>query len=250
MSGDQQQLCAIVLAAGKGKRMKSDLPKVLHELAGKPIVQHVLDMLSELDVERVIVVVGHQAKKVIESIRSPGVVFVEQKQQLGTGHAVKVAEDELADTAGDVLVLNGDVPLLRPETVRGLIAEHRRRNSAGTVLTASLSNPAGYGRIVRGENGKVLRIVEHKDATEAERQIAEINSGTFVFKRTPLFEALTRIDSDNRQGEYYLTDVMKILLELGMPIAAYRAEDYRETLGVNSAEELDLIERVIKAKLA
>lgn len=238
-------MIAVVLAAGKGKRMKSDLPKVLHLLAGKPIVEHVLDMLGELNVAQTVVVVGHQAERVMESISRFGVSFAQQKEQLGTGHAVQMTEDKLADGIDDVLVLAGDVPLLRAATVTKLLNEHANRGAIATVLTAVLPDPAGYGRIVRGDDGMILKIVEHKDATEAERKIAEINTGIFVFKKKELFDALRRVDNKNAQEEYYLTDVMQIFLEQGLPTAGYCAQDYRETVGINSAEELERLEAII-----
>lgn len=235
------------MAAGKGKRMKSDLPKVLHEVAGKPMVSHVLDTLDELHVSTIVVVVGHQAERVTKAIGGRrGVVFAEQKEQLGTGHAVSMAETALSDFDGDVLVVSGDVPLLSASTIRKLMSEHARRDATGTVLTAILPDPTGYGRVIRDESGSVLRIVEHKDATEEEREIAEINSGTFVFRKAPLFDALGRIDNRNKQGEYYLTDVMQIFIESGLKTAGHCADDYREILGVNSAEELATMERLMR----
>ncbi len=250
MNESSSKLAAIVLAAGKGKRMKSDLPKVLHEVSGKPIVQHLLDTLETLNIEKTVVVVGYQAERVIEALRTARVVFAEQKEQLGTGHAVMTAGAELRRFFGDVLVVAGDVPLLRARTIRRLLAEHRKQDAAGTVLTATLPDPTGYGRIVRDDNGMILEIVEHADASEEQRQIAEVNSGTFVFKKAPLFDALRRIDNNNRKGEYYLTDVMRVFLESGMRTAGYRVEDYRETLGVNSAEELALVEAVLRSELS
>jgi UDP-N-acetylglucosamine diphosphorylase/glucosamine-1-phosphate N-acetyltransferase len=250
MQDNHRRLAAVVLAAGRGKRMKSDLPKVLLEVAGRPIVLHVLDTLEELEVERTILVVGHQAEKVVRAVKRPGIVFVEQKELLGTGHAVMMVEEDLRGFDGDILVLLGDAPLLRASTIKKLLAEHHKRDAVGTVLTAILPDPTGYGRIVRNDDGQIVKIVEHKDATEEEREIAEMNSGTFVFKKAPLFEALGRIDNINKQGEYYLTDVMQVFLEGGMPTAGYRAEDYCEALGVNSAEELAAIDALMRAKLS
>ncbi|MBU1320159.1 MAG: NTP transferase domain-containing protein [candidate division Zixibacteria bacterium] len=245
MSSKPYPLVAVVLAAGKGKRMKSDLPKVLHLLAGKPIIEHVLDTLRELDIDKTVVVVGHQAERVIDAISRFGVSFAEQKQQLGTGHAVQMTEEQLSDFDGDVVVLAGDVPMLRAETVKNLLAEHRKRGAVATVLTAMLPDPTGYGRIVRDPGGMILKIVEHKDASDDERRISEINTGIFVFEKKRLFEALSRVDNENSQGEYYLTDVMQIFLEQGLPTAGYCAEDYRETVGVNSTDELERLEALM-----
>lgn len=250
MPDNHRKLVAVVLAAGKGKRIKSDLPKVLHEVAGRPIVLHVLDTLEELEVEKTILVVGHQADRVVRVIERSGIVFVEQKELLGTGHAVMMVEEDLRGFDGDILVLLGDAPLLRASTIEMLIAEHEKRDAAGTVLTAILPDPTGYGRIVRDSDGLIVKIVEHKDATEEEREIAEINSGTFVFKKAPLFEALGRIDNTNRQGEYYLTDVMQVFLESGMPTAGYCVDDHSEALGVNSAEDLAALDALMRAKLS
>ena len=248
MNIDRSKPAAVVLAAGMGKRMKSDLPKVLHQVAGKPIIRYVLDTLEELEIDRTVVVVGYQAERVIESLRDAKVIFAEQREQLGTGHAVMMAEPKLGDFSGDILVVAGDVPLLRAETVRRLVAEHGLRDAAATVLTARLPDPTGYGRIIRSGDGVILGIVEHKDATEEQRKIAEVNTGTFVFSKAPLFDSLRRIDNNNRQGEYYLTDVMRIILESGMITAGYCVKDHRETLGVNSAEELALVEAVLRGE--
>ncbi|MFH1892601.1 MAG: sugar phosphate nucleotidyltransferase [Candidatus Zixiibacteriota bacterium] len=245
MSSRPYPLVAVVLAAGKGKRMKSDLPKVLHLLAGKPIIEHVLGTLGELEIDKTVVVVGHQAERVINAISRFGVSFAEQKQQLGTGHAVQMTEEQLSDFDGDVVVLAGDVPMLRAETVKNLLAEHRKRGAVATVLTAMLPDPTGYGRIVRDPDGMILKIVEHKDASDDERGISEINTGIFVFEKKRLFEALSRVDNENSQGEYYLTDVMQIFLEQGLPTAGYCAEDYRETVGVNSTDELERLKALM-----
>jgi len=251
MKSNNRKLAAIVLAAGKGKRMKSDLPKVLHQLAGKPLVAHVLDTLKTLSASPVVVVVGHKAEMVKNAIVDPGVDFVEQKELLGTGHAVMATESKLRDFDGDALVLAGDVPLLKVDTVEKLITEHRSQKAVATVLTAVVPDPSGYGRIVRGENGMILRIVEHKDASEEERAVKEINTGSFVFDSESLFAALKQVRNDNSQGEYYLTDVMQIFLEKGLPTAGYCAEDYRQTLGVNSQTELAELEALAReAKLS
>jgi len=247
MSKSDRSLAAVVLAAGKGKRMKSDLPKVLHPLGGQPMVCRVLDMLQQLQVDRSIAVIGHKAELVRETLADQPVSFADQTEQLGTGHAVMMARDELDGFEGDVIVLAGDVPMLRASTVRSLLKEHRERSAVGTVLTAILPDPAGYGRVVRNKDGLVLKIVEHKDADEDELKIAEINTGTFVFDKTALYEALDSVDNKNSQGEYYLTDVMQIFLEKGLITAASCVEDYRETLGVNSKEQLAELEKHIAA---
>jgi UDP-N-acetylglucosamine diphosphorylase/glucosamine-1-phosphate N-acetyltransferase len=246
MGNIERQLSAVVLAAGKGKRMRSQLPKVLHKIAGKALVAHVLDTLNELGVRNIVVVTGYGADLVKSALRDYQVQYVLQAEQLGTGHATQVTEAEFSDFEGDVLVLAGDVPLLRADTLRDLIDVHRDRGAVATVLTARLPDPSGYGRIVRDRNSKVLKIVEHKDATESEKEIDEINTGTFVFEVGPLFDALHWITNDNNQGEYYLTDVMKIFLDRGQVTAAHCVSDYRETLGVNSPEELAEAESLLR----
>lgn len=249
MSKVFRPLAAIVLAAGKGKRMKSDLPKVLHDVAGKPMVQHVIDTLRKVEIEKIVVVIGHGADLVREKLADSDVEFVEQKEQLGTGHAVQMAKDSLKEFDGDVVVLAGDVPLLRTETITELVREHRRTEAVGTVLTAKLPDPTGYGRIVRDSNNMISKIVEHKDASEEEKLIAEINTGTFIFNKSSLFEALDKVDNKNKQGEYYLTDVMQIFQDQRLPTAGYCVSDYRETLGVNSREQLEEIESIYKSEL-
>lgn len=243
MKSEVQNIAAVVLAAGKGKRMKSDLPKVLHEIGGKPLVCHVADSLVELGLNKAVFVVGFKKEMVIEALSAYDFDFAVQEKQLGTGHAVMMARDKLAGFDGDVLVLLGDVPFLRPQTVTGLIEEHHRRGAVATVLSADLPDPAGYGRIVRDDSGLVKKIVEHKDATENERLITEINSGTFVFNREALFSGLDMIDNSNSQGEYYLTDLMEIFLSQGRTTAAFKTDDYREVSGINSKEQLEELKK-------
>ncbi|MBD3381200.1 MAG: NTP transferase domain-containing protein [candidate division Zixibacteria bacterium] len=243
MNNHIENTAAVVLAAGKGKRMKSDLPKVLHEIGGRPLVCHVADSLVELGLKRAVFVVGFKKEMVIEALSDYDYDFAVQDEQLGTGHAVMMARDKLAEFEGDILVLLGDVPFLRPRTVAGLLDEHRRRGAVATVLTADLPDPTGYGRIVRADSGLVKKIVEHKDATEKERRITEINSGTFVFNRKALFSGLDLIDNSNSQGEYYLTDLMEIFLSQGRITAAYKTDDYREVSGINSREQLEELKK-------
>jgi len=239
-----QDLTAIVLAAGKGVRMQSELPKVFNPLAGKPLLEHVLNSLKAAGVRNILAVVGHQKERLIEYFAGWPVTFVEQKEQLGTGHAVMMAEPYLKDLSGKVLVLAGDVPLLSAKTIRGLIDFHDRHHSAATVLTAEVPDPANYGRIVRNQEGLILRIVEKKDASPAELKIREINTGTFCFNSRSLFSALASVKPENAQKEYYLTDTIEILKGEGQPVFACLAEDFRETLGVNTKEELRELEKI------
>jgi bifunctional UDP-N-acetylglucosamine pyrophosphorylase/glucosamine-1-phosphate N-acetyltransferase len=250
------RLAAIVLAAGEGTRMRSNRPKPLHLLCGRPMVRHVLDALTECDLERAVVVIGHGseqvAKKLQENPPAFPLEFVEQREQRGTGDAASVGltglpEDDAADGA-DVLVLPGDTPLLRPPTVTQLVDEHRLSGAACTVLTARLADPAGYGRIVRRDDGSVVRIVEHEDATDDERAIAEINTGIFCFRRNLLTPALRRLTPDNAQGEYYLTDVVGVLVAAGHPVAAVAADDPHETHGINDRAQLAVAEAELRRR--
>lgn len=241
-TGVSTQLAVVIMAAGKGTRMNNpDMAKVMYSVNGRPMVEHVVDLALALHAERTVVVVGWQKDSVIDHLRQTGhpVVCVEQNPQLGTGHAVMQAEEALSGFTGDVLVLSGDVPLLRESTVTSLIDVHRHYGAGGTVLTAVLENPFGYGRIVRAGDGSVESIVEQKDATEEQRAIREINSGIYVFDRDRLFDGLKHISPNNAQKEYYLTDVFHYLWEHGFPVHAVPAEDPREIQGINTPEQLD-----------
>lgn len=234
---------AIILAAGQGTRMKSDLPKVLHTIDDRPMVSFVVESVGDISPDKTVVVVGYQADRVREALRGSGVEFVVQEEQLGTGHAVMQCEEALSGFEGTVMVLNGDVPCLRADTLRGFAAFHAAQDAAGTVLTAALPDATGYGRIVRAPDDSLLKIVEHKDASPDELDIREINSGLFCFDRKALFEALHGLDRDNAQAEYYLTDVIELMRGNGLEVRAYRVEDEREVSGVNSVEELEDIRR-------
>jgi len=232
---------AVVLAAGKGTRMKSDLAKVLFRLAGRPLIRHVLDAVRDAGLVRTVVVVGHQAASVREAAGT-GPEFVVQEPQLGTGHAVLCAMPALRDFTGAVVVLAGDVPLIRSRTLRRLADRHRETGALVTVLTALVPDPTGYGRIVRGAGGGVTAIVEHKDATPAQREIREINSGIFAFSRPFLDRSLPRLGNENRQGEYYLTDTVGMAVAEGGPVEGVRIEDPAEIEGVNTPEQLATME--------
>jgi bifunctional UDP-N-acetylglucosamine pyrophosphorylase/glucosamine-1-phosphate N-acetyltransferase len=240
---------AVVLAAGKGVRMKSDLPKVLHKLAGKPMVEYVVNTAKKLGVERIILVVGYKWEQAQESLKHLNAEFVVQKEQLGTGHAVMQTKNLLSDFEGDVLILCGDVPLLQADTLKKLLEEHREKKVVATVLTAVFDDPTGYGRIVRDENGLVEKIVEDKDASADQREIKEINTGTFCFDRASLFSVLEKVSNDNEQGEYYLTDTLKLLLDQKRPVWAAVASDPSETIGINSAEELQEAEEILNRRI-
>ncbi|WP_022853940.1 bifunctional UDP-N-acetylglucosamine diphosphorylase/glucosamine-1-phosphate N-acetyltransferase GlmU [Thermodesulfatator atlanticus] len=242
-------LAVVILAAGKGTRMKSPLPKVLHILGGEPLILHVLDTVLALNPQHVLVVVGFKKERVLEVIKPYAVKHVEQREQLGTGHAVLLAEESLKDFNGDVLVLCGDTPLLRVDTLKELCSFHREKQAVATILTAELENPFGYGRIIRDSSGLVSEIVEEKDADPTQKRIKEINSGTYVFRAKFLFDALKEIRPDNVQREYYLTDVIKIARQKALPVAALKAKSNEEILGINSQFELALAEKIFQRRL-
>jgi len=245
MNPDLKRVACIILAAGKGERMKSDLPKILHHLSGKPLLEYVLDTVQSLNLNRVAVVVGYQGKKVKDLLKDKNVEIVWQKEQLGTGHAVIQAEPFFKDFSGDILVLCGDVPLLRTQTIVNLLKTHQEKQAKATVLTAVLENPAKYGRIIRRKDGSVERIVEYKDATPEEKKIREINTGEICFFGPSLFSALKKVRSDNLQKEYYLTDVLGILREEGEKIKALEVQNIWETKGINSIQELMKMEKYL-----
>jgi UDP-N-acetylglucosamine diphosphorylase/glucosamine-1-phosphate N-acetyltransferase len=239
-----RSVAAIILAAGQGKRMKSDLPKVLHQINGKPLLLHVLDNCREAGIGRIIVVVGYKGELVEQAARPYGVEFARQHEQLGTGHAVLQTETLFSQFPSEIVVLAGDAPLISSTTITSVVREHRRRGAVATVLTAEVDNSTGYGRIVRNAEGLVDRIVEEADADEEIRLIREINSGMFCFAPGYLFEALHKVSNNNEQGEYYLPDVLAILRKNGYPIAAQKVKDANEVLGVNSPEQLKQIARL------
>jgi len=238
-------VACVVLAAGKGKRMKSALPKVLHLLNGKPLVEYVLQSCREAGVGRIIVVVGFRGKLVAETVKPYGAEIVWQKQRLGTGHAVAQTQPLLKDFSGEIVVLNGDVPLVSSRTIVRLVGEHRRCQAAATILTAKVDDPTGYGRIVRNESGLVDRVVEQADANLGTGRIREINSGIFCFDPAYLFPVLEEVGNQNRQGEHYLPDVLAILRRDSHPIAAQEVENADEILGVNSPEQLKQIAQLM-----
>ena len=244
-------LITLILAAGKGTRMHSDLPKVLHRLNGRPMIHYVLDTARALRPRRIIVIVGHQAGSVRRELAGlpglpgppgPPAEFAVQEEQLGTGHAVRQAGPLLAGESGVVLVLAGDTPLIRPSTLATLINAHRRDGAAASVLTAQVDDPTGLGRILRDGEGRIDRIVEEKDATGKQRAIKEINTSTYCFEPALLLRALDRLTPENRQGEYYLTDTIEILRREGRRIADASAGMPEETMGINTPEQLSAAE--------
>jgi len=248
----RRPLAVVVLAAGQGTRMRSATPKVLHQLSGRPLVGHVLATARELAPEHVVVVVRHERDAVVAAVSDamPGILVVDQDDIPGTGRAVELAVAALPSAFdGDVAILSGDVPLLGPAEVSVLLERHRAAGAAATLLTAALADASGYGRVVRGEDGLVDRIVEHADASPEELQIGEANSGTYVFAVSALRAALPRIGSQNAQGERYLTDVVAILRQDGLPVAATVADDPASVAGVNDRAQLAEAERVLNARI-
>lgn len=242
-----ENLDVIILAAGLGTRMKSATVKVLHRAAGRPIVDYVLDLAGQVSSRTPVVVVGHQRDAVQASIGDRA-RFAVQEQQLGTGHAVLQAAPYVA-AGGRVLILSGDVPLMRPETLKGLIEEHERAQNSLTLLTMRLDAPAMYGRVVRDENGAVQRIVEAKDAGADELKIDEVNAGIYLFEADALLDNLCRLSTNNAQGEYYLTDLLAALSDAGKRVGAVVVDDPVETLGVNSRAELATVEGEIQRRV-
>ena len=251
-------LSAVVLAAGHGTRMRSARPKPLHRLCGRPMILHVLDALAELPVTRVVVVVGHRAEWVTKTLiehAPPGMAieFVEQAEQRGTGDAMSVAltglPDEDGGDDGDVVVLPGDTPLLRPGTLAALVRTHRAADDAATLLTAVLDDPTGYGRVVRGRDDAVARVVEDGDATDEEREVREVNTSMYCFKRSVLAPSLRRLSPANAQGEYYLTDVVEVLYEAGHRVGSVVVEDTMEVAGVNDRAQLAVAEAELRDRI-
>lgn len=236
----------VILAAGKGTRMKSKLPKVLHKVGGKAMLQHVIDAAKKAGSTREVVIIGNGAELVKEKISD--VEFVLQAEQLGTGHAVLCAKENFANSEGTLMVLCGDTPLFTGKLLKNFVDAHENSKVVATVLTAEMPDATGYGRIIREENGDFKKIVEHKDATDAEKNIHEVNAGIYCFDVKKLFDALTKVKNENSQGEYYLPDVLTILKNSGEKIGAVVAEDYTQTLGINSRVQLAEAEKVLRQR--
>lgn len=242
------RLAAVILAAGKGKRMKSRVPKVLHRVCGRPMVAHVLGAVRALQPDKILVVAGHGGDEV-QRVVGEGVEIVFQEEQLGTAHALLQTEAHLRDFPGEILVLCGDTPLIRGATLADLVARHRRAGAAATLVTARLADPTGYGRVLRGEDGKVLGIREERDATGEERAVTEVNAGIYCFGTGDLFTLLRKVEANNEQGEFYLTDVIGQMVDRGLKVVTYPVEDPEEVLGINDRRQLALVEGIMRRRI-
>lgn len=243
------QLKAVILAAGKGTRMKSDLPKVVHTIEGKCLVDYAIEAARGAGAEDICLVVGYKYEIVRETIEHQDVKFVLQEEQLGTGHAVKCAKDFLGD-AGQTMILFGDTPLITADTLSRLKEYHVKQGNTVTVLSAMIENPAGYGRIIRDAENNFVKSVEHKDASETELKSHEINSGMYIFDTKELREALEKIQPNNAQGEYYLPDALTIIKDKGLKVDAYALDDPEDITGVNDQEQLKSAAVVIRRRKA
>lgn len=243
-----ENLKAVILAAGEGTRMKSKMPKVLHEVLDKTMIDYVIDTAKGCGAEDVCVVVGHKAEEVKTAIQKDGVSFALQREQKGTGHAVMMA-GEFIEEDKDILILYGDTPLIQGETLQNLVEKHRKEAFGATVISANVENPEGYGRIIRNSNGEFIKIVEHKDATAEERLVKEINTGIYIFRGADLKTSLGKLDNHNVQGEYYLPDCLELILKDGGKVGAVVAEDDKEFFGVNSRVQLAEATKIMKERI-
>lgn len=250
MTADRPPLAAVVLAAGEGKRMRSEVVKVLHPLAGRPMIRHVLDAVKGVGAERVVVVIGHQRERVREALAHvEGIGFAVQADQLGTGHALLCAADELGEFDGDVLVCCGDTPLLTAATLRRFVDAHREPGSPATLLATVLDDPTGYGRVIADDEGRIDRIVEEVDADAGTRSVRTVNAGVYCFRWPAVRPLLDRLGPENAQGERYLTDVLGLLAREGRPGRVLRSDDPLEVRGINDRIQLAEAEAVIRDRV-
>lgn len=238
---------AIILAAGKGVRMKSELPKVLHPLLGKPLIQHVIDNLRQSGVDNITVVIGYKGDDVMNAV-GESIKYVWQKEQLGTGHAALQAKSAFEDFSGKILVANGDAPLVSAKSFELLISQMEESSVKASVLTMIQANPTGYGRMVKDADGSLIKIVEEKDATEGQKKITEVNSGTYIFDSSLLLEGLQNLKNDNAQKEYYLPDVVAYIIGKGKKVTSLPFTDSIEGSGINSQEELKALEETLRLR--
>jgi bifunctional UDP-N-acetylglucosamine pyrophosphorylase/glucosamine-1-phosphate N-acetyltransferase len=240
---------AVILAAGKGMRMRSERAKVLHEVCGRPLLAFVLDTVTAAGISPMHIVVGYQGEDVKERFKESPAIWITQEERLGTGHALLMAEPLLGDFDGEVVVLCGDAPLVSSATLQGMLKKHRETESSCTVLTCEIPDPTGYGRVLRDDKGQVRAIVEHNDADESELAVREVNSGAYVFAAAAVFPLLRRLKPDNKQKEYYLTDVLPLMLRKGHKVSAYLAPDGAEILGANSRQDLAMIDGILRRRV-
>ena len=246
----EPRITACILAAGKGTRLTSERPKVMHEVCGRPMLSHVIDACRAAGVQQCVVVVGYEKAQITDALSSEDdLVFVEQAEQLGTGHAVMVCHEALAGKCDHVLVLCGDGPLIRPKTIRQLIDQHIANKAAATLATAEIDDPAGYGRIVRDGDGNLRGIVEHKDCSPDQRAIREVNPSYYCFRVEDLLESLTKIENDNAKGEYYVTDTLSVLVEAGRTVTAMTAVPPEDIFSINSRADLAMVNRVLRDRI-
>ncbi len=234
----KNELATIILAAGKGTRMNSKMPKVLHEVGGKPMLIHVIEKSKIIGSKKIISVLGYKHEMVKNTISKQNIDFTLQLEQLGTAHAVMQCTESLKDFHGNVLILYGDVPMITVNTLSNLISFHEQENSSCTILTTDLPNPTGYGRIIRSDNNSLLKIIEEKDATDEERKVKEVNSGFYVFQSNVLFRLLPKVGNNNKQNEYYLPDVINLIIAENGKVAIDKISNYVEIQGVNNLEQL------------
>jgi len=235
----ESKLAVIILAAGKGTRMNSELPKVLHTINNKPMILNVIKCAYQINAKPIITILGYKYQLIKEALKNEDVEFALQEQQNGTAHAVIQCESKLKEFDGNILVLSGDVPFISPQTLKSLIKTHIKSNSKASLLTCRLDDPSGYGRIIKKENNTLKKIIEHKDANEEELKETEINTGIYIFNSVKLFKILPQISNKNKQKEYYLTDVINILLDNNESVFVQRTTNTNEIIGINTLEQLE-----------
>ena len=243
---NNKKLSIVIMAAGRGTRMNSELPKVLHRLSGETLLNHVIATAEELTPENIVTVVGHEAQMVKDSVNNNDILFSIQKDQKGTGHAVMQTQNHLENFDGNTLVLSGDVPLISKDTLHSLIVKHEINNYDATMLTAEINNPTGYGRVIRDNKNNLKYVCEHKDCNEQELEINEINSGIYVFNNKLLFDLLPKLDNNNAQAEYYLPDVLTLIVNSNGNVGLKRTSDFIEIQGINTLEQLSELEKECK----
>ena len=240
---NSKKLSIVIMAAGRGTRMNSDLPKVLHHLSGKTLLNHVIATAEKLNPQNIVTIIGHEAKMVQDSVNNGNILFSIQKEQKGTGHAVMQTRNHLENFDGNTLVLSGDVPLISKGTLYSLILKHESNNYDASMLTAEINNPTGYGRVIRDNKNNLKNVCEHKDCNEEELKINEINSGIYVFNNKLLFNLLPKLDNDNAQSEYYLPDVLTLIVNSNRRVGIKKTNNFIEIQGINTLEQLLELEK-------